>query len=961
MNEKQQQLTFEKGITCVPSDAICSDNALRQCTGMTYNDGEMRPIQKPKQIEGIAIPTGGAFVYVHRTNKSTRYIYTIEEHGEKKVKWTDGVIQVHPEIFQYSGDISISSVGNILVVSDENRIQYAQWNGTEYLYLGNGVPDLSITPFLGIINDDGDDDVEVKVQRVELGPSYGVRTYRVYKYNTGDMLLPYSYRIGPKNEYDGNLLYHQFCRSTDVEKEKAFQNLITGIVEEAIENTHKKGGFLFPFWFRYAWELYDGSVVNVSNPILMFPNVREGMYVAEKFDKAHETIYPTFIPEFTPKFLKLNIGYNADLEKYKDLIRSVKIYISDFVRTHEFNDDEWEIQCPGTTINPIWDDGEFFVAIPIGKYSKIKKNEKLTLDDGVYKLGISNLNNQRLQDNNPESDPDWGYSLPESDPLSSQSDDPEISIFYKSYIKAPRKDDNDIKKELLEKSVFYEILEIPFEELLDGNLTYVDVKERLEKDTLNNLTTLTQLPHDDFFSHSQIFDGKLFTYNNRLNVFDFHRRAFEGYDLFAVNNMVMSPIYKSWSHFKFEVHIKSDDGELIVQHDSGTAWVQGRWFFYPDSRATRVVIYVEESGVWKILYNLLLKEHPYLNGAYYFGALPDIVAEEIEYDLNEWVVQENYYPKNLPIAGDIPSPVTDEYLPNTIMTSEVDNPIAFYAEGTNKFGEGTILGLATQTVALSNGTEFGRQPLILFTDRGLWSMTVSSTGLYDSINPLPREVCNNPKSITEVDGAVFFSSNKGLMVIVGSDVKCVSGQLSDKGGSPFVNYLKDSQIAYDYRDSLLWIFSDTNLIWIYNIKSGTFSQFDCTGVRLSKTVPDYPDYLFQSGQNIYTLIGRPSADDDDKDYTAMFKTRPMKLENALALKSIMQIRHIHQLSSDAMREFSLEIRASNDLRNWHTLTSLRGIPWKYYTFKYNFGVLYATDSFAGTVLITQERRTNKLR
>jgi hypothetical protein len=87
----------------------------------------------------------------------------------------------------------------------------------------------------------------------------------------------------------------------------------------------------------------------------------------------------------------------------------------------------------------------------------------------------------------------------------------------------------------------------------------------------------------------------------------------------------------------------------------------------------------------------------------------------------------------------------------------------------------------------------------------------------------------------------------------------------------------------------------------------------------------------------------------------------MKLENALALKSIMQIRHIHQLSSDAMREFSLEIRASNDLRNWHTLTSLRGIPWKYYTFKYNFGVLYATDSFAGTVLITQERRTNKLR
>jgi len=959
MNEKQQQLTFEKGITCIPSDAICSDNALSQCVGMTYNDGEMRPIQKPNQIEGIVIPTGGAFVYVHRTNKSTRYIYTIEEQGEKKVKWTDGVVQVHPEIFQYSGDISISSVGNILVVSDENRIQYAQWNGTEYLYLGNGVPDLSIMPFLGIIYDDGDDDITIKVQSVELGPSYGVRRYRVYK---GTYPTEYQYYIGPINEYDTeneDLLYHQFCRDKDVEKEKAFQNLITGIVEEAIENTHKKGGFLFPFWLRYAWELYDGSVVNVSNPILMFPNVREGMYVVEEFDKQYESKRPMFKPKFEPKFLKLNIGYNANLEKYKDLIRSVKIYISDFVRTHELNDDEWEIQCPGETLDLGWNDSASFPPFPIGPgglYSNIKKNEKLTLDDGVYKLGTGNLNIQRLIDNNPEANnPDYGYSLPENDPfVGGQHDN---NKFFKTYVKAPRRDDNDIKKELLEKSVFYEILEIPFEDLLDGNLTYVDVKERLEKDTLNNLTTLTQLPHDDFFSHSQIFDGKLFTYNNRLNVFDFHRRAFEGYDLFAVNNMVMSPIYKSWSHFKFEVHIKSDDGELIVQHDSGTAWVQGRWFFYPDSRATRVVIYVEESGVWKILYNLLLKEHPYLNGAYYFGALPDIVAEEIEYDLNEWVVQENYYPKNLPIAGDIPSPVTDEYLPNTIMTSEVDNPIAFYAEGTNKFGEGTILGLATQTVALSNGTEFGRQPLILFTDRGLWSMTVSSTGLYDSINPLPREVCNNPKSITEVDGAVFFSSNKGLMVIVGSDVKCVSEQLYGDNGLGFADYLKTADIAYDYRDSLLWIIKNTDTIWVYNIKSGIFSRFYCGQNIISNAVADYPDYLLQSGTDIYTLTGRDTPYADDNDYDALLETRPMKLENALALKSIMQIRHILQTEGS----MTLRIFASNNLNDWVELNSLRGTPWKYYRFQYNFSGMKANDRFAGTVLITQERRTNKLR
>lgn len=958
MNEKQQQLTFEKGITCIPSDAICSDNALSQCTGMTYNDGEMRPIQKPAQVDDVILPDGSTLVYVHRTNNTVRYIFTVLEGGVTKVKWTNS--QSYHEITQCSGEISISSVGNILVMSDAERMQYAQWNGTEYLYLGSGTPELRIEPSLGVIGTDGDDQVVVDVQSFELGESQGVTQYKIFR----DASYGSVFYIGSLNQDPAYLLSHQFYLDTEKEKRDTFQNLVTGIVEEAIENTHKKGGFLFPFWLRYAWELYDGSVVNVSNPILMFPNVREGMYVEQKFDgsqgdensdDSQGDEYRTFIPKFKPKFLKLGLGYSHNtLESYRDVIRSVKIYISDFVKTHDFNDNKWEFHCPLTGLTePSFSESDPAPREEIGYYSSFSSrgmiNSALNLDDGVYKLGVGYGNYQREY-----------YSTPAPD------SEPTVG-FFKSYIKAPQKKDNDIKKELLEKSVFYEILEIPFEELLDNHLTYVDVKEWLEKDTLNNLTTLTQLPHDDFFSHSQIYNANLFTYNNRLNVFNFHRRAFNGFDLFAANTMQLSITGRNWDKFLFEVHIKSDDGELIVKNEhTGTSWVQGRWFFYPDPRATRAIIYVHNatSSRWEKLYDFALNEHPYLNGAYHYGELPDMVAENLQYEYRmdgvEYVTRENYYPTpQYPV--NIPESQPDEYLPNTIMTSEVNNPIAFYAEGTNKFGEGTILGLATQTVALSSGTEFGRQPLILFTDRGLWSMTVSSTGLYDSINPLPREVCNNPKSITEVDGAVFFSSNKGLMVIVGSDVKCVSEQLSDKGGSPFVNYLKDSQIAYDYRDSLLWIFSDTNLIWIYNIKSGTFSQFDCTGARLSKTVPDYPDYLFQSGQNIYTLIGRPSADDDDNDYTAMFETRPMKLENALALKSIMQIRHIHQLSSDAMREFSLEIRASNDLRNWHTLTSLRGIPWKYYTFKYNFGVLYAADSFAGTVLITQERRTNKLR
>ena len=57
----------------------------------------------------------------------------------------------------------------------------------------------------------------------------------------------------------------------------------------------------------------------------------------------------------------------------------------------------------------------------------------------------------------------------------------------------------------------------------------------------------------------------------------------------------------------------------------------------------------------------------------------------------------------------------------------------------------------------------------------------------------------------------------------------------------------------------------------------------------------------------------------------------------------------------------LRIEGSNDLSNWTELHTLRNAPWKYYRFRFVFSHMLATDRFAGTMLVTQERRTNKLR
>jgi hypothetical protein len=183
----------------------------------------------------------------------------------------------------------------------------------------------------------------------------------------------------------------------------------------------------------------------------------------------------------------------------------------------------------------------------------------------------------------------------------------------------------------------------------------------------------------------------------------------------------------------------------------------------------------------------------------------------------------------------------------------------------------------------------------------------------------------------------------------------------------FQKYLNSAFIAYDYRDSLLWIFNPQSgfntYCYLYSIPSGTFSKFNFPKA-VTNVVNDYPDYLLHTASEVLSLLGRPdinSLEEQSNSYGATLITRPMKLENAIALKSIMQMRHICQFGAGQGSVMTLHIFASNNLSKWAELHSLRGMPWKYYRFHYDFQNLRATDRFAGTVLVTQERRTDKLR
>lgn len=168
------------------------------------------------------------------------------------------------------------------------------------------------------------------------------------------------------------------------------------------------------------------------------------------------------------------------------------------------------------------------------------------------------------------------------------------------------------------------------------------------------------------------------------------------------------------------------------------------YIFYPNPNAYKIVVeYYQGTGEY-IFQELKLEKHAGLNGAYFF---------------------DNFKSADIPYTSE-PIVSTDCIVSasNKLYTSEVGNPFFFPLEGINTIGVGKVLGMASTTPALSQG-QFGQFPLLVFATDGIWAMEVSPNGLYSVKQPISRDICSNPKSITQIDGAVIFISDKGAMII----------------------------------------------------------------------------------------------------------------------------------------------------------------------------------------------------
>ena len=919
-NTVKKALSFVKGLTNTPSDFLSSDDELTESVGIIMKNGEMAPIQKPICLH--TFNQDEILMYVHKGAEYNNFVTFNEKTKEIGFYFgDDGNVQITGEQkFTIETNVvkSVTSVNNICVVTTNDKRLYFLLKEKKYIMFGE-LPDLHMTFSL---TQDGDT-LDLLSKKSDAADFTGLTKasplyYAVYSLNSDkgfwEFKEIYQNGHGSPGTNDRTTKYIYLVFNDDNIDD--IQDVCAGNTAKILKLTKEKQRFLYPFFVRYAYRLFDGTYARISNPIAIYPSVtRNGYLTPVCWDTTNhkfvfDNINNTFL--YSLNALKYQLNYtifnDTDWKIWSDIIKEVVVFASD-------------------DVTPFKTDTKYdYISDPTESMGTLVSDCIEGSDNPLFQKSINTI--------------EWRHTGNSSN----------AKLYARPiFIPSEYKTDNEIMDEMLAKTLFYKLFSIDVDKMQKNVLLPAPIKAGV----LENLETQEQLPHDDYFGWTKMINDKSYSYNKRINLTGVKRYPFSGFDFFTSGNRVQ---YGEIFHYYTHVVSETMDAWVKMESSYSSIYTTDSWFYYPDPNAKELIIFRPKTSEAQ---KIQLKRHPTLNGAYAFNHLPNKI---------------NFSP------GDSDDPFGDQKieLPNVnseayeelnsqIFTSVVNNPFVFQADGDNTVGTGSILNIVANTEPISQG-QFGQYPLIVFTTDGIYALSVNSEGLYAASYPVSREVCNNANSITPTDRLVFFTSEKGLMAISGGAVQCVSTQLSGPtpnafkviGDGDFRKFLANCRIAYDYRESLLRIYSPNYIYhYVYNITDQTFAKAENEGNALLAVASSYPDNLVQEVDGkVYSMLAKPDINADQRTYSGTFITRPLKLGSSLELKTIRQILHFFNSSKGTMK---LRIFGSNDCRTWRELKSIHGKPWLFYTLQYDLSNLRASDSFAGTVLAIETRFNDKMR
>ncbi len=867
------------GLSANGSPYSSPDGSLSLAFNCVNEDGTLNPVFEPKVL--MSLQQNQSCLYVHTVDSIRHFIILEIAQGTEDDAKLFFVVEGDNELNYFKGTPrfkevhSISSIGNILTVLSDIGISYFIWTGSGYDYIGEHMPELDLSFSLNYQTNYYSDIFSVE-------PEDGIS----------------------QNETAANPGYAEQWQMVRTAMHAAANSLIAKISKEHY--------FTFPFFIRYAYRLFDGSVTMQSAPILLVPS----------FD-----------------CISLDMGWVDRVTGNRPFYaKAAKVKASAGV---------YSIACK-----------------IISAVSRLK----------VWKNIISSID---------------FFISPQFYTYDSNAD---ISVPDAISGRLPRR---NVAPDIVGSSNFYLIKSISIDELLStyGSQSSFEINPDFSVNN-DNIVVRETLP-DDYNSHNSILPRLQHVYNSRLNVANIKERFYHGYSPASLYSAIA--LTKN-VEATYNVCIKSNQGEWTITAPQSQSiqvdkYYNILWFYYPNIRAKYVVFHIKEcndSGdiVFEEYQKYYLKPHTLLNGSYFF--LYDNTAESTK------VLRPSPTEISRSVDGSV-SEATDEpivsdvdylFQPNSIFTSEVNNPFAFPLLGINSIGSGEIIGITSATKALSQG-QFGQFPLYAFCTDGVWALEPAADGTFTTKQAVSRDVCTNTASITQLDNSVAFASARGIMHLQGSQCECLSDILGtersffayDVGKDsfdillheagynlssneiyilPFPKYAANCQMVFDYIHQRLIVFNPSWFYsYVYSLKSNLWGMYHKQKL-IKQSINSYTDALAVIGNNVVDF-SQPGTDNQH----ILVVSNPINLDSPDFLKTIRTIAQRGFFKKNNVQQI---LYGSRDLRNWHAVSSStseflrgwRGTPYKFFRIAFTAN-LKRGESVSGCQILFEQRYTNRIR
>jgi hypothetical protein len=404
-----------------------------------------------------------------------------------------------------------------------------------------------------------------------------------------------------------------------------------------------------------------------------------------------------------------------------------------------------------------------------------------------------------------------------------------------------------------------------------GSISIDELKSSVSQQefAIDNIGALLnqELMTDDYHTHDSITAENSFVYNNKLHLSGITTKPFDGFSVYD----------------KTFYRLTNKDASIYVGPQP--------FIFYPGKCDTvNLYSYTTIDGNPATRMRVLnLSQHKYLNGSFYLSpSLTNIGPDSVLYfHLDPKLT---FSPRPLDVNND------------KIFVSAHQNPFYFPVGQRITLPVGKIVAMASNTRALSSG-QFGQFPLYVFTDDGIWALEMQSDGTYIARQPVSREVAVS-RNILQMDTALGFITDKGLSILSGADIECISSIISDVNTrSSKLNitslanvsgmtemqsiyntidvetYMKNAFLSYEYlnRDGRIFCMNPSySYAYVFDIQSRSWSKVFSDYVR---SVNNYPDSYVQSSDG--TIRNLSSINRDTSPVKSFIVSRPVKLDDAL--------------------------------------------------------------------------------